>query len=147
MAHLTRNGPKFYENISNLSTLFNFGPSPLWSQLIQYHVRNSNSKFGQHMAPLTLVANLATRWRHLHWLRIWPPDGTTCINSKVGHKVTSHALPHCLGLPYWHYQLVLSLYLLQPGLHQLSLLTQFETLRSDPKAHVYLGPIKTIAAR
>merc|ERR1711978_446304 len=31
--------------------------------------------------------------------------GTTCIDSKVGHQVTSHALPHCLGLPYWHYQL------------------------------------------
>ena len=24
------------------------------------------TKFGNHMAPLVLVANLATRWRHLH---------------------------------------------------------------------------------
>ena len=30
------------------------------------------------------------------------------------------ALPHCLGLPYWHYQLVLSWYLHQPETHQLS---------------------------
>ena len=133
------------------------------------------------MAPLTLVANLATRWRHLHWLRIWPPDGTTCIDSKVGHQVASltlvntrwphlHSckfdhqmallalvaklatrwrhllelknwppdgatcisckfshqleslgLPHCVGMPYWHYQLVLSWYLHQPESHQLSL--------------------------
>ena len=84
------------------------------------------------MAPLTLVANLATRWGHLHWLRIWPPDGTTCIDSKVGHQVTSHALPHCLGLPYWHYQLVLSLYLHQLESHQLSLhnwLSEFQRTR------------------
>ena len=31
------------------------------------------------------------------------------------------ALPHCFGLPYWHYQLVLSWYLHQPESHQLSL--------------------------
>ena len=24
------------------------------------------TKFGNHMAPLALAANLATRWRHLH---------------------------------------------------------------------------------
>ena len=33
----------------------------------------------------------------------------------------SLALPHCLGLPYWHYLLVLSWYLHQPESHQLSL--------------------------
>ena len=39
------------------------------------------------------------------------------------------ALPHCLGLPYWHYQLVLSLYLHQLESHQLSLhkVAQFVT--------------------
>ena len=31
------------------------------------------------------------------------------------------ALPHCLGLPYWHYQLVLSWYLHRPESHQFSL--------------------------
>ena len=31
------------------------------------------------MAPLALVQNLATRWRILHWLQIWPTDGATCI--------------------------------------------------------------------
>ena len=35
------------------------------------------------MAPLALVANFATRWHHLHWLQIWPPDGTTCITCKT----------------------------------------------------------------
>merc|ERR1711894_543884 len=85
------------------------------------------------MAPLVIVANLATRWCHLHCLQIWPPDGTTCIDSKVGHQVTSHTLPHCHGLPYWHYQLVLSLYLHQLESHQLSLhkgiVSQLETNR------------------
>ena len=36
------------------------------------------TKFGNNMAPLAFVANLTTRWRHLHKLQIWPPDGT-CI--------------------------------------------------------------------
>ena len=55
------------------------------------------------------------------------------------------AIVHCLGLPYWHYQLVLSWYLLQPESHQLSLQnlshlrTDIRTQRSDPR---YLGPIK-----
>ena len=77
--------------------------------------------------------NLATRWHHLHWFQI-------------GHQVASHTLPHCLGLPYWHYQLVLSLYLHQFESHQLSLqkwLTQWvwdtRTHRSDQG---HLGPIK-----
>ena len=39
------------------------------------------------MAPLTLVANLATRWCHLHCLQIWPPDGTTCISCQFGHQM------------------------------------------------------------
>ena len=44
------------------------------------------------MAPLALVPNLATRWRHLHWLQIWPPDGPTCISYKFSHQVESLAL-------------------------------------------------------
>ena len=43
------------------------------------------------------------------------------LGSKVGHQVVSFALPHCLGMPYWHYQLGLSLYLQQSESHQLSL--------------------------
>ena len=46
-----------------------------------------NYKFGHQMAPLTLVVNLATRWRHLHWLQIWPPDGATCMSYKFGHQM------------------------------------------------------------
>ena len=37
------------------------------------------------------------------------------LGSKVGLQVVSLALPNSLGLPYWHYQLVLSWYL-----HQIS---------------------------
>ena len=108
------------------------------------------------MAPLELVTNLATRCHHLYWfqiwplddyLQIWPPDGTTCITNKFAHQTKSHALPDCLGLPYWHYQLVLTWYLHQPESHQLSfknvsyVLTDNRTLRSDQG---YLGPIKTV---
>ena len=32
------------------------------------------------VAPLALVPNLATRWRHLHELKNWPQDGATCIS-------------------------------------------------------------------
>ena len=60
------------------------------------------------MAQLELVQNLVIRWHHLHCLQSWPPG---CIT----------ALPDCLELPYWHYQLVLSWYLHQPESHQLSL--------------------------
>ena len=44
------------------------------------------------MAPFALVANLATRWRHLHKLQICPPDGATCISCKFGHQVAQLAL-------------------------------------------------------
>ena len=36
----------------------------------------------------TLITNLATRWRYLHQTQTWPPEGTTCINWKLGHQVT-----------------------------------------------------------
>ena len=49
-------------------------------------------KFINNMAPLALVAYLATRWRHSHWLQIWPPDGATCIGSKFGHQMAPLAL-------------------------------------------------------
>ena len=115
-------------------------------------------KFGHQMAPLALVTNLATRWRHLHWLQIWPPDGTTCISCKFGHQMAQlasvqnlviswrylhcfqscppdcgTALLHCLGLPYWHYQLVLSWYPRQPESHQLSLQKVSHGRTSGPK--------------
>ena len=43
------------------------------------------------------------------------------LGSKVSHQVVSHALPHCLGMPYLQYLLVLHWYLHQPESHQLSL--------------------------
>ena len=75
-------------------------------------------KFGHQMAPLALVTNLATRW---HWFKIWSSAGATCIASKVGYQISLLAFLHCLGLPYWHYQLVFSWYPHQPESHQLSL--------------------------
>ena len=105
------------------------------------------------MAPFALVLKLATRWRHLHELtywprtrwhhlhefKYWPPDGATCKSLPPG-CVT--ALPDCVGMPYWHYQLVLSWYLHQLELHQLSLhirllvselVREKQTHRSDPR--------------
>ena len=96
------------------------------------------------MARLALVANLATCISDL--LQI---DSKFChqamslalLGSKVGHQVVSLALPHCNGMPYWHYQLVLSLYLHQPESHQFSLqkglglsesVSENRTHRSDP---------------
>ena len=61
------------------------------------------------MAPFALVANLTTRWRHLHKLQIWPPDGTTCISSKFVHQMALLALAlklttrlhHCIATLPW----------------------------------------------
>ena len=67
------------------------------------------------MKLLELVANLATRWRHLHWLpilppdaplaywfQIWPPDGANCISCKFAHQMAPLSL-----VPYlttrWHH--------------------------------------------
>ena len=41
-------------------------------------------ELGNKIAPLTLVAYLATRWRHLHYLQIWPTDGAIYISCKFG---------------------------------------------------------------
>ena len=65
------------------------------------------------------------------------------LGSKVGHQVVSLTLPHCLGMSYWLYQLVLSLYLHQPESHQLS---QQKVLDGHPDPKIgpqgHLGPIK-----
>ena len=101
-------------------------------------IKSSNNK-----APLASVANLPTRWRHLHKLKIWPSDGVTCISCNFGHQMAPLALvanlptrwrylhcfqswpPDCITciatLLYWHYQLALSWYPHQPESHQLSL--------------------------
>ena len=42
-------------------------------------------------------------------------------------------MSHCLGLPYWHYQLVSSWYLHQPESHQLSLQNVCDGRTSGPK--------------
>ena len=93
------------------------------------------------MALFALVVNLATIWRYLHWFKTWSFGCAICIDSKGGHQVVSLAslaLSQCLGLPYWHYQFVLSWYLHQLESHQLSfkklayLVRDNRTHRSDP---------------
>ena len=69
------------------------------------------------------------------------------LGFKVGLQVVSLALPNSLGLPYWHYQLVLSWYLHQPESHKLSLNKVSQSVsycHPDPKIgpQVYMGPIK-----
>ena len=48
-------------------------------------------ELGNNMVPLTIVANLATRWRHLHYLQIWPTDSAIYINCKFGLQMASLA--------------------------------------------------------
>ena len=96
-------------------------------------------KFGHKEAPLASVANWVPKWHNLCWFKICSSASATCIASNVGHQIALLALLHCLGLPYWHYQLVLSWYPHQPESHQLSLqklshsVTDIRTQRSDPR--------------
>ena len=68
------------------------------------------------MAPLALIANLATRRHHLHQLQIRSPSGTTCIGSKFGHQLAPFALlpklatrlHHCIATLPWIALLALS---------------------------------------
>ena len=57
-------------------------------------------EFCNNMAPL---ANLATRWRHLYLIVAY-------LVTKWHNLHHQDASPHCLELPYWHYQLVLGWY-------------------------------------
>ena len=114
---------------------FEGGVTYVGSKFDQEVVTYKCSNFGYQVASLALVTNLATRWRHLRWFQFWPPGGTTCISYKFGHQVAP--LAHCLWLPYWHNQLVLSCFLHQPESHQLSLkkvslVRDTRTHRSNP---------------
>ena len=53
-----------------------------WSPLANIWI---SYKFGHQMVPFSYLANLATRWRHLHWLQIWSPGGVICTDWKFGH--------------------------------------------------------------
>ena len=78
--------------------------------------------------------------------------GTTCTCRKFAHQPGGHQvpklatrslpLPHCLELPYCHYQLVLSWYLHQLESHQLSLNKMLQW--PIDWTQVYLGPIITL---
>ena len=59
-------------------------------------------KFSNNMALLALVAYLATRWRHLYQLQIWPPNGATCISCKFGHQMAPLALVANSGTRWLH---------------------------------------------
>ena len=66
----------------------------------------------EHVQPLQ--EEICMCQKSENWFKIWSSGDVPCNVSKVGHQVVSLALLHCLGLPYWHYQLVLSWYLHQP---------------------------------
>ena len=59
-------------------------------------------KFSNNVTPLALVAYLATRWRHLHKLKIWRPDGATCISCKFDHQMAPLALAENLATRWRH---------------------------------------------
>ena len=107
------------------------------------------------MTPLTLVANLATRWHHLHTLQIWPQDDTTCISIKIGHQMAPLASVYitCIASLPWIALLALSasIELVSSSARVTSvksnqtLLTHSLTYwQPDPTIgpQVYLGPIK-----
>ena len=61
--------------------------------------------------------------------------------AKLATKLSN--LPHCLELPYWHHQLVLSWYPHQPESHQLSLHKVLDSLThslSDGHPDTKIGP-------
>ena len=74
-------------------------------------------KFSNTMTPLALVTNFATRWRHLHKLQIWQPDGATCISCKFGNHMATLALFPNLATR-WHHLHWLQIWL--PDLSALS---------------------------
>ena len=59
-----------------------------------YKVYNLNYLFNFYhdVVQLTLIPNLATNWRHLHWLQIQPPDGAAYIGSRFSQHVVSLVL-------------------------------------------------------
>ena len=57
----------------------------------------TRTKFGDNMAPLALVVNLATRWCRLHLLQIWSPYQLSL--HKVLESVTSGPKDWTPGLP------------------------------------------------
>ena len=94
-------------------------------------------KWGHQVAPLAFTQNTVIRWCQLHWFH---QIATLADEYKYGHQVVSLALSHCLGMAYWHYQLLSSWYLHQPESHQFrqhkSLthsVSDTRTHRSDPR--------------
>ena len=86
------------------------------------------------MAPLALVANLTTRWRHLHCLQSWPPGCVTCIATLPW--IALLALSVSIGLVSSSARVTS----VKSAKHLLDGATCIGQ-RSDPM--VYLGPIKS----
>ena len=54
------------------------------------------------VASLALVLILATRWRYLNCLPMWPPDGTTCISCRIGQQLALLELVTSLVTKWCH---------------------------------------------
>ena len=54
------------------------------------------------VASLALVLILATRWRYLNCLPMWPPDGTTCISCRFGQQLALLELVTSLVTKWCH---------------------------------------------
>ena len=72
---------------------------------------------------LALVPILATRWRYLLQLQIWPPDGATCISCKFGQQMALLVLVPNLAI-IWHHFLQLQF---QPPMATLALVPVLAT--------------------
>ena len=69
--------PTCFQHFLNLCSNFYF-------QLI-FNFFSTFFKF--YTEGLALVPILATRWRYLNWLPMWPPVDTTCISCRFGQQL------------------------------------------------------------
>ena len=95
------------------------------------------------MAPLALVANMATRWCHLQKLQIWSPDGATCISLHHLHCLIALNCPLGIISQYW-----VGIFISQSHISKVYKRCWTHSLTDghpDPKIgpQVYLGPIKS----
>ena len=86
------------------------GPLCLWQCFFNKFVSTFPPRFFHlfstfstcQVAFLELVLILATRWRYLNCLPMWPPDGTTCISCRIGQQLALLELVTSLVTKWCH---------------------------------------------
>ena len=91
----------------NSSVLMYIGCNTLWLiPFVHQYKDKDKDKYNKHCqrhnGPRNWLHNLATIWRHLHILQIWPPDGATCITCKYGQQMAPFTLVANLASRWRH---------------------------------------------